>query len=277
MEFRHIRQLVHSTLIPLVKNCPLDMWEIWLEKILHPLFIHAQQALSCSWSSLLQDGRAKVPDILSILSGSDLKVEVMEETILRDLTREICSLLSVIASPPLNNGIPSLEQSGHVSRLDTLKSLDTVASCSMVGYAFYLFVTLVLPYFVTLVCELYLSQFFCDSFLLKHEGLAIPTLRLCLEAFTWTDGESVTKISSYCSVLVVLAIVTNHAELVEYVSRDLFTSVIQGLTLESNAITSADLVAICREIFVYLCDRHPAPRQVSIFLVFHHLAIFFSF
>ncbi|QCD77691.1 exportin-5 [Vigna unguiculata] len=232
MEFRHIRQLVHSTLIPLVKNCPLDMWEIWLEKILHPLFIHAQQALSCSWSSLLQDGRAKVPDILSILSGSDLKVEVMEETILRDLTREICSLLSVIASPPLNNGIPSLEQSGHVSRLDTLKSLDTVASCSMVG------------------------------FLLKHEGLAIPTLRLCLEAFTWTDGESVTKISSYCSVLVVLAIVTNHAELVEYVSRDLFTSVIQGLTLESNAITSADLVAICREIFVYLCDRHPAPRQV---------------
>ncbi|KAK8468735.1 hypothetical protein PHAVU_006G097400 [Phaseolus vulgaris] len=133
MEFRHIRQLVHSTLIPLVKNCPLDMWEVWLEKILQPLFIHAQQALSCSWSSLLQDGRAKVPDALSILSGSDLKVEVMEETILRDLTREICSLLSVIASPPLNNGIPSLEQSGHVSRLDTLKSLDTVASCSMVG------------------------------------------------------------------------------------------------------------------------------------------------
>lgn len=124
---------------------------------------------------------------------------------------------------------------------------------------------------MSFICQIVL----CDSFLLKHEGLAIPTLRLCLEAFTWTDGESVTKISSYCSVLVVLAIVTNHAELVEYVSRDLFTSLIQGLTLESNAITSADLVAICREIFVYLCDRHPAPRQVSIFLVFHHLAIFF--
>ncbi|KAK7332919.1 hypothetical protein VNO80_29676 [Phaseolus coccineus] len=241
MEFRHIRQLVHFTLIP------LDMWEVWLEKILHPLFIRAQQALSCSWSSLLQDGRAKVPDVLSILSGSDLKVEVMEETILRDLTREIYSLRSVIASPPLNNGIPSLEQSGHVSRLDTLKSLDTVALCSIVG------------------------------FLLKHEGLALPTLRLCLEAFTWTDGESVTKISSYCSVLVVLAIVTNLTELIEYVCRDLFTSIIQGLTLESNAITSADLVSICREIFLYLCDRHPALRQVSIFLVFHHLEIFSPF
>ncbi|KAK7355295.1 hypothetical protein VNO80_14548 [Phaseolus coccineus] len=185
MEFRHILQLVHSTLIPLVKNCPLDMWEVWLEKILHPLFIQAQQALSCSWSSLLQDGRAKVPDVLSILSGSDLKVEMMEETIERS-----------------------------------------------------------------------------HAFLLKHEGLALPTLQLCLEAFTWTEGESVTKISSYCSVLVVLAIVTNHAELIEYVCREPFTSIIQGVTLESNATTSADLVAICREIFVYLCDRHPAPRQV---------------
>ena len=138
MEFRHIRLLVHSILIPLVKNCPFDMWEIWLEKLLHPLFVHAQQALGCSWSSLLQDGRAKVPDVHEILSGSDLKEEVMEEKLLRDLTREICSLFSVIASPPLNPGIPSLEQSGHISRLDmsSLKSLDSFASSTMVGYAF---------------------------------------------------------------------------------------------------------------------------------------------
>lgn len=140
MEFRHLRQLVHSILIPLVKNCPSDMWEIWLENLLHPLFVHVPQALSCSWSSLLQDGRAKVPDAHGILSGSDLKVEVMEEKLLRGLTREMCSLLSAIASPPLNTGIPSLEHSGHVSRFDmsSLKNLDTVASCSMVGYAFYL-------------------------------------------------------------------------------------------------------------------------------------------
>ncbi|XP_004494659.1 protein HASTY 1 [Cicer arietinum] len=234
MEFRHLRQVVHSILIPLVKHCPLDMRELWLEKLLHPLFVHVQQALSCSWSSLLQDGRAKVPDIHGILSGSDLKVEVMEETLLRDLTREMCSLLSVIASPPLNTGIPSFEQSGHVIRYDmsSVKSLDTVASCSLVG------------------------------FLLKHEGLALPILRMCLEVFTWTDGEAVTKISPFCSAMVALSIVTNHKELIEYVSRDLFTSVIQGLALESNAIISSDLVAICREIFVYLCDRHPAPRQV---------------
>ncbi|KAK7258781.1 hypothetical protein RIF29_24367 [Crotalaria pallida] len=238
MDFRHIRQLVHSILVPLVKYCPSDMWEIWLEKLLHPLFVHAQQSLNSSWSSLLQDGRAKVPDVHGILSGSDLKVEVMEEKILRDLTREMCSFLSVIASPPLNPGIPPLEQSGHVSRLDmsSLKSLDTFASSSMVG------------------------------FLLKHESLALPALHICLEVFTWTDGEAVTKISSFCSALVALSASTNHTVLAEFISRDLFTAIIKGLALESNAIISADLVGLCREIFVYFCDRHPTPRQALLSL-----------
>lgn len=135
MEYRHIRQLVHSVLIPLVKCCPSDMWEGWMEKLLCPLLFHSQQVLSRSWSSLLQEGCAKVPDLLGIPAGSDLKVEVMEEKLLRDLTREICSLLSVLASSGLNSGLPSLEQSGHVGRVDvsTLKSLDAFASSSFVG------------------------------------------------------------------------------------------------------------------------------------------------
>ncbi|KAJ7978054.1 Protein HASTY 1 [Quillaja saponaria] len=238
MEFRHIKQLVHSVLVPLVKNCPPDVWEVWLEMLLGPLFLHAQQVLSQSWGSLLHEGRAKVPDVHGILAGSDLKVEVMEEKLLRDLTREMCILLSVIASSPLNAGLPSLEQSGHVNRLEmsSLKTLDTFSSSSLVG------------------------------FLLKHEGLAIPVLHICIEAFTWTDGEAVTKISSFSSALVVLAISTNNVELRGFVSKDLFSAIIQGLALESNAIISADLVGLCREIFIYLRDRDPAPRQVLLSL-----------
>lgn len=140
MEFRHIRQLVHSTLVPMVKCCPADMWDRWLEKLLHPLLIHSQRALGISWSSLLQEGRAKVPDLHGIQAGSDLKVEVIEEKLLRDLTREICSLLSVLASPGLNPGLPSLEQSGHFSRAEvsSLRNLESFTSSTMVGYAFFL-------------------------------------------------------------------------------------------------------------------------------------------
>ncbi|XP_023903876.2 protein HASTY 1 [Quercus suber] len=249
MEFRHIRQLVHSVLILLVKFCPSDLWDVWLEKILHPLFNHSQQALNFSWSSLLHEGRAKVPDVHGILAGSDLKVEVMEEKLLRDLTREICSLLSAIAWPPLNTGLFSLEQSGHASRVDTssLKDLDAFRLSSMVG------------------------------FLCTHKGLALPALKICLEAFTWTDGEAVTKVSSFSAALVVLAISTNNEELQAFVSRDLFSAIIRGLALESNAIISADLVGLCREIFIYLCDRDPAPREVLLSLPYikpHDLAAF---
>lgn len=136
MEFRHIKQLVHLALIPLVKCCPSDLWEVWLEKLLHPLLIHVGQALSSSWSGLLRDGKAKVPDFNGMLVGSDLKVEVMEEKLLRDLTREICSLFSVLAFPGFNAVVPSLEQVGQMSHSDdpSKRDLNAFASSSMVGY-----------------------------------------------------------------------------------------------------------------------------------------------
>lgn len=110
--------------------------------------------------------------------------------------------------------------------------------------------------FVLKWCSIY-------SFILRHQGLALPALQICLEAFTWTDGEAMTKVSSFCGALVVLAIFTNSMELQQFVSKDLFSAIIQGLFLESNAFISADLVGHCRDIYIYLCDRHPAPRQVS--------------
>ncbi|GMP40616.1 hypothetical protein CsSME_00010991 [Camellia sinensis var. sinensis] len=238
MEFRHIRQLVHAVLIPLVKCCPQDFWEEWLKKLLHPLLLHTQQALSCSWSSLLLEGRAKVPDLHGIPAGSDLKVEVMEEKLLRNLTREICSLLSVLASSGLNAGLPSLDQSGHISRVDTssLKDLDSFASNSMVG------------------------------FVLRHKDLAVPAMQITLDAFKWTDGEAVSKVSSFCGAVILLAISTNNVELQQFVCKDLFYAIIEGLALESNAFSSADLVGLCREIFIYLSDRDPAPREILLSL-----------
>ncbi|KAM7274199.1 hypothetical protein ACFE04_028863 [Oxalis oulophora] len=198
MKFRHIKQLIHLVLIPLIKSCPQDTWDLWVEKLLLPLFMHCKQALSCSWSNLLQEGIAKVPDAHGVGAGSELKVEVMEEKLLRDLTREISSLVSIIASPGLNVGLPSFEPSGHAIRVDesSLKNLDTFASAYMVG------------------------------FVLKHKALAVSVLQTCLEVFRWTDG----------------------------------------LTLESNVVISADLVGLCREIFIYLYERDPAPRQILLSL-----------
>lgn len=237
MEFRHLRQLMHLAVIPLVKYCPAELWQIWTLNLLQPIFVHCQQALDYSWSSLLREGRAKVPDNFGNLSGSELKVEVMEEKLLRDLTREVCSLLWVLASPVLNSGLPSLEQLGPANRIDSsVKDLESLASSSLTG------------------------------FLMLNVSTALPALKITVEVFSWTDSEAVTKLVPFCGALIHLAVATNRAELRQFVGKDLFSSIIQGLSVELNAVISAELVGLCREIYIYLSDKDPAPKQVLLSL-----------
>lgn len=63
-------------------------------------------------------------------------MEVMEEKLLRDLTREICYLFSVLASHGLNAAVPSSEQAGQMSHMDdsSKRDLNAFACSSMVGY-----------------------------------------------------------------------------------------------------------------------------------------------
>lgn len=69
MEFRHMRQLIHLVLVPVVKNCPVDLWEVCVVSLLHPLLLHCHEALVFSWTGLLREGRAKLPDNLGNLAG----------------------------------------------------------------------------------------------------------------------------------------------------------------------------------------------------------------
>lgn len=97
----------------------------------------------------------------------------------------------------------------------------------------------------------------------------MAALQISLEALRWTDSEAVTKVTSFCRAIVLLAIFTDNAELLDYVCKNLFQAIIEGLTLESNAFISADLVGLCREIFVYLSDRDPSPRQVLFSILYN--------
>ncbi|XP_031497611.1 protein HASTY 1 isoform X2 [Nymphaea colorata] len=156
MNFWHLRQLTHSVLTPLVKSCPTELWDSWLTKFLLPLFSHCYQVLTYSWTNLINEGRAKIPDIGGNFSSSDLQVEVMEEQLLRSLTREICSLLSVIASPGLNACLSLLEQVGHANRMESnVEGLEAFYLNGMV--LLFLFFNLVWKFFVGLMARQWLS------------------------------------------------------------------------------------------------------------------------
>lgn len=92
---------------------------------------------------------------------------------------------------------------------------------------------------------------------------------MCLDAFKWTEHEATLKVSSFCGTVVLLAVSTDNMELRQFVCKDLFSAVIQGLALESNTFISANLVGLCYDIFVNFCKKDPSPRQVSVHNYFY--------
>ncbi|CAA7041201.1 unnamed protein product [Microthlaspi erraticum] len=237
MEFRHIKQLINALVIYLVKSCPADKWESWLEMLLSPLLTHCQRALSSSWTSFLRDGRANVPDLLSFEGGKNIKPK-LEEKLIIGLTRAVADLLSKMSAPELNTGLPDLNHSDRLvhGEMSLLKDFDALRSSCLV------------------------------SFLLSCRNLAQPVLQFCLQACTWTDGViTITSLRSFLISVIHLAIMTNNGELGEYVSKDLFYALIMSLTIGENLKNSSVisiLVGLCHEIFVHLSERHQAPRQV---------------
>lgn len=136
MELHHIRQLLHLVVIPIVKVCPVNLWDPWLGQLLPPVLIHCHRVLSTGWTSLLQEGSVKAPGTWAAISTSDMgdgssiqqiKTEVMKEKLLRDLTRETCNLLSTAASPALNRSSQPDQSQGNGVGIDSATSL--------IGYA----------------------------------------------------------------------------------------------------------------------------------------------
>ncbi|CAH8386137.1 unnamed protein product [Eruca vesicaria subsp. sativa] len=237
MEFRHIKQLINSFVGVLVKSCPADMWESLLVVLLSPLLTHCQRALSSSWTSLLSEGKANVPDLRGFEGGEKL-ISEGEIKLLIDLSRSTSDLLSVISAPELNTGLPVLKHSDKLvhGEMSPLKDFNELKSNSLV------------------------------SLLLSSRNLADSVMQFSLQACTWRDGITNSNLRLFFISVVHLAITTNNGELREFVAKDLFHAIIMSLTIDENVNNSSVLVGLCSEIFVYLSQRNPAPRQVLLSL-----------
>ncbi|KAL0858073.1 hypothetical protein Bca101_063227 [Brassica carinata] len=237
MEFRHVKQLINSFVGCLVQSCPADKWESLLEPLLSPILTHCQRALCSSWTSLLRGGRADVPDLRSF-EGGETKLIQLERQLLIDLSRSTSDLLSKISAPELNTGLPSLKHSDQLALGDVslLKDFHSLKSSCLV------------------------------SLLLSCKDLAHSALQFSLQACTWTDGITTFNLRCFFISVIHLAVTTNNGELREFVAKDLFHALIMSLTIDENVNNSSVLVGLCSEIFVYLSQRHPAPRQVLLSL-----------
>ncbi|BBN01643.1 exportin-5 [Marchantia polymorpha subsp. ruderalis] len=237
MEMHHLRQLNHSVIVNFVKHCPRPHWVSWLGRLLPRVLVHCQAVLSSAWSSLIREGavRAPVNWVVSAAVGSDdgssraIKTEVILEKLLRDLTRETCHVLAVIAILSPRQQIPSEHQPGTEVNM-------IIGSDTMIG------------------------------FLMQQREAARAALLLGIEALEWPDSETVHKAVNFCSAVVSMASVLTDLELQEIVGQNMFLAAIRGLTLESNATGQAELIGLLREIYIRLSAHSQAPRQVLLSL-----------
>ncbi|MCO5593898.1 hypothetical protein L7F22_047917 [Adiantum nelumboides] len=206
MEYRHMRLFLHFVVIPLVKSCPAHLREVWLVK--------------------LSDGACKS-------EGFGIKEEVLEEKLLRDLSRETCILLAVFASPALNPNLPSGEQLLQ-TRLEPVKpdKFAKIGSDAMM------------------------------SLVIRQYNIAKASISICIQALKWPDSEAVHKALIFCGATVTVAAISGNVELQNIVATDLFTAIIEALTMDSNASAQAELINLFRVIYLLLAQQHAAPRQI---------------
>lgn len=131
MEFRHLTMLIKHTIVPLVKNCPAELWPKWIDMILQPVFHYCDDTLDGSWCSFLYKETMLVPDKFCHISFTEEKIEELGKDHLFEVTREISYMLAVMALPELNGGIANEHQS-IVSIVETSADLESTCSSSLV-------------------------------------------------------------------------------------------------------------------------------------------------
>ena len=103
---------------------------------------------------------------------------------------------------------------------------------------------------------------------MQHGDAATAALHVGIEALEWPDSESVHKALVFCAAVAnVAASVSDSNQLQEVVGKEMFSSAIRALMLESNASAQAELVGLLRDIYLRLGSHHSTPRQVNFYVL----------
>ncbi|GJP38320.1 hypothetical protein CLOM_g22773 [Closterium sp. NIES-68] len=287
MEARHLRLLQKLVLLPLVKACPPNLWPLWLGTLLPPILIHCDQWLTATWQRFLQEGLAGVGEAGGGAGGKAdgssggnvggerererrgaLKDELFQEKILRDLTRETCSLLALFPVLPQSSSLQAASIQATASAL--IMAGVTGSSVAAAGGAGAAGDERMDVHSVSSAANSLLH------FLLQqHPEAAAACIRVAMAAMDWPDSDASHKAVLFNSGLVhmpeLLAEPTAQpsepaAQLREMVGRTMFAAAVQALTLESNAGIQAHIVALLRDIYLRLGPLTSAPREVLLSL-----------
>ena len=221
MESRHVRGMLRTVLQPVVARCPAAHRARWLGALLPRLLPHMQQRLTTAWDALARGGRGGAAD--GSAAPGATSAEVVEERLLRDLTRTHLNLLATLAqldAPPAPHGAAS---SGEVAPAGS-------------------------------------GTRWWD---MGESGALSAGLAVAIAALNWCHSDASLRGVTVCRAAVVVAAeAAAPAALRQLCGGEVLGAAMRSLTLNSNAAHQAEIIALIRDCILKLGPLCDGPRAV---------------
>ena len=237
MDLRHVRQAVHAAVRPIIGRCPPAHRPMWHAALVNPLCAVMHEKLAAAWMDKRVVNATKDMDNHEG-DGEDVQVDdLISERILRDVTRDVCAVLALVAAPDGTFGRKT-KGSGMPGVIGGMSN--------------------------TLLSTSYAGGKHIISWLANGEpngvraGVAIGSA-----ALNWDDAEATGHAVSFVRGITAAAGSAEAPQaLCETVGSDVFQACMVALTQSSNAAHQADILGLIRDIIVWLLPKTQSVAQI---------------
>ena len=237
---RCMKMMLRSFICPMVRSCPANMWRPWLGGILPPFLEHMHTRLTSAWHAHLtgqpqqtlqsqqqqqqqqakgtggggpgSQGEMGPASAITIEQGE----EILQEMLMRELTREHLALLLVVASGEETGNFYFQRRKGQTQATPNAN---------------------VVTAFQWLASDLVQT--------------AATLLATVVASITWPDSETGAKAIKACRIAVGMSRGAPGGALTglqAFIAHDMFTGLIASLTLSSHADIQAEILLVIRDI-----------------------------
>jgi len=227
-EYRHIKLFLRNVVSPLVIDCPPTRYNEVLLPLLPSFFSLIFSKLNEGWKHLQASST-------TAFANSE-KEEVLEDKLLRDLTRELISWLSKILHIPTLTNAPKADQSTEIEVETSVEAKDIAPPTPTHN-----------PVLI--------------QFLLAVEEIAIGIMYITTGMLHWPDSVSFRKGLLLATSLVPLVIKIGNPKFYSLLG-EMLTGALQLLSAQHLQDYRAELIGLIREIYVLLAPFSNIAQQI---------------
>ena len=239
MELRHVRQVVHAAVRPIMGRCPAAHRAMWQTALVNPLCAALHDRLAKEWANTRVVNATKAQergDEDDETDGVEVN-DLISERILRDITRDHCAMLAIVAAPEGTFGRKT-KGSGLTGVMGDMSN--TLLGTSYAG-----------------------GKHILDWIAHGDANAIRAGIATGAAALTWEDAESTGHAVNFVRGLCAAAGSANAPQaLRDNVGSEVFQATLVALTQSSNAAHQADILGLIRDIIIWLTPKTQSVVQI---------------